>query len=100
MSVMSKIKGKFLRPRWRKVLADLWEGKTRTFLVVASIAVGVFAIGGIATCYAILSKDLDAGYAAIHPANIELVTTPLKKDFLASVERIPGVALAEGRQSI
>ena len=97
---MTNIKGKFLRPRWRKVLADLWEGKTRTLLVVASIAVGVFAIGGIATCYAILSKDLDASYAAIHPANIELVTSPLNKDFLASVERIPGVARAEGRQSV
>ena len=34
-----------LRPRWRKVLRDLWSNKTRTLLVVLSIAVGVFAIG-------------------------------------------------------
>jgi putative ABC transport system permease protein len=100
MSVMEKTKGKLLRPRWRKVLADLWESRTRTFLVVASIAVGVFAIGSIATCYAILSEDLDISYASIHPANIELVTTPYNEDFLASVERIPGVAQAEGRQAL
>jgi putative ABC transport system permease protein len=30
-----------LRPRWRKVLRDLWSNKTRTLLVVLSIAVGV-----------------------------------------------------------
>ena len=35
-------------PRWRKVLRDLWSNKTRTILVVLSIAVGVFAVGMIA----------------------------------------------------
>ena len=29
--------------RWRKVFRDLWGNKTRTLLVVLSIAVGVFA---------------------------------------------------------
>ncbi len=37
-----------IRPRWRKVLRDLWSNKTRTLLVVLSIAVGVFAVGTIA----------------------------------------------------
>jgi putative ABC transport system permease protein len=91
---------KLLKPRWRKVLADLWEGKTRTLLVVASIAAGVFAIGAIITTYAILGKDLNLSYASIHPANIEMVTTPFEEDFLRSVERVPGVARAEGRQSL
>ena len=34
-----------LDPRWNKVLRDLWNNKLRTFLVVISIAVGVFAVG-------------------------------------------------------
>ena len=34
----------FVRPSWQKVLADLWINKTRTLLVVASIAVGVIAM--------------------------------------------------------
>ena len=38
-----------LNPRWRKVLRDLWGNKTRTALVVLSIAVGVFAVGMIAS---------------------------------------------------
>lgn len=91
---------KLLKPRWRKVLADLWEGKMRTLLVVASIAVGVFAIGGIVTTYVILGADLNLSYASIHPANIEMLTTPFEEDFLRSVERVPGVARAEGRQSL
>ena len=38
----SEIRPNMLRPRWSKVLADLRDSKMRTFLVVASIAVGVF----------------------------------------------------------
>jgi putative ABC transport system permease protein len=94
---MVKTRAKLLKPRWRKVLADLWEGKMRTLLVVASIAVGVFAIGAIASCYVILAGDLDISYASIHPANIEMVITPFEEDFLSSVERLPGVAQTEGR---
>ncbi|NIQ97821.1 MAG: hypothetical protein GWN87_29405, partial [Desulfuromonadales bacterium] len=45
--------GSSIRPRWRKVLADLWDNKMRTVLVVASIAVGVFAIGLVGTAFAV-----------------------------------------------
>jgi hypothetical protein len=57
-----------LKPRWRKVLADLWDNKTRTLLVVSSIAVGVFSIGMIITAYAIMDNDIDVSYAAAEPA--------------------------------
>jgi len=33
-----------LSPRWRKVLRDLSHHKTRTLLVVLSIAIGVFRV--------------------------------------------------------
>jgi putative ABC transport system permease protein len=91
---------KWFKPRWRKVLADLWIDRMRTLLVVASIAVGAFAIGSIATSYAIMDEDLDLSYISIHPANIEMVTTPFKEDLLDTIERIPGVASAEGRQAV
>ena len=52
-----------LSPRWRKVLGDLWSNKTRTILVVLSIAVGVFAVGMIAG----LAGDADARYAGELP---------------------------------
>jgi putative ABC transport system permease protein len=95
-----KAKKSFIRPRWNKVLADLWDNKTRTLLVVASIAVGVFAIGAIITAYMILSEDIHVSYAAVNPANIEIMTDPFDDDFLRSIKEIPGVAEVEGRHNL
>jgi len=95
-----KAKKSFVRPRWNKVLADLWDNKTRTLLVVASIAVGVFAVGAIITAYMILSEDIHVSYAAVNPANIEIMTDPFDDDFLRSIKEIPGVAEAEGRHNL
>jgi putative ABC transport system permease protein len=89
--------GSALRPRWSKVLADLWDNKTRTLLVVASIAVGVFAMGTIANAYQILSVDIDASYGAVNPANITIMTEPFDDEFTDSVKRTQGVEDAEGR---
>lgn len=82
------------------MLADLWDNKTRTLLVVASIAVGVFAIGAITSSYVILSTGIDDSYAAVNPANIELTTSPFDEDLLKSIEEIAGVKAAEGRTSL
>jgi putative ABC transport system permease protein len=42
--------------RWRKVFRDLGVARTRTVLVVLSIAVGVFAVGTIAGADALLRE--------------------------------------------
>jgi putative ABC transport system permease protein len=86
-----------LRPRWRKVLSDLWGDKTRTALVVASIAAGVFAIGMIITAYAVLSQDINRNYAAVNPPNIVVSTDPFNIDLLRALARMPGVRQVEGR---
>ncbi|MBC8444602.1 MAG: FtsX-like permease family protein [Chloroflexi bacterium] len=86
------------RPRWRKVSHDLWSNKPRTLLVVASIAVGVFAIGVIAGTYAMISGDLEASYAATNPAHLSLLTAPFDPDFVDVVRNVEGVAQAEGRR--
>ena len=90
----------FLRPRWRKIVSDLWDDKTRTGLVVASIAVGVFAIGMILSCYIILATDINRSYALINPPNIDVSTDLFGKDFVRSVARMPGVKDAEGRRMV
>jgi putative ABC transport system permease protein len=89
-----------LRPRWRKVLADLWGNKARTLLVISSIAVGVFAIGVIAGTYVIIDQDLAGSYASTNPAHIVLVTSPFDTGFAAAVSRMDGVAQAEGRRHV
>lgn len=94
------MKMEFLRPSWRKVLADLGANKSRTALVVASIAVGVFAVGTIATMYVIFAEDIAVSYASAQPANIEIMTDPFDEELVQAVERIPGVADAEGRHMV
>src|SRR6476659_7465786 len=66
---------RMLSPRWRKVLRDLWSNKTRTILVVLSIAVGVFAVGMIAGSRVMLQRDLAAAYADSRPYNATLYTS-------------------------
>jgi putative ABC transport system permease protein len=61
-----------MRPRWQKVFADLWGNKTRSFLVVASIAVGLYAVGIIASVNEILVEDMRNGYRAVNPANLNI----------------------------
>ncbi len=89
-----------LRPRWRKVLIDLWENKARTILVVASIAIGVFAVGMIAGTYVYISQDLNTSYSAVNPANIKLWTDPFDDDLVDIVEAMDSVGHAEGRRTV
>lgn len=89
-----------MRPRWRKVLHDLWDNKARTLLVVFSIAVGVFSIGVIAGAYQIISNDMSISYAANHPANIELRMANYDQDVLTAIHNARGIAEAEGRRVV
>lgn len=94
----AEARSNFLKPRWSKVFSDLWDNKMRTFLVVASIAVGVFSVGMIISAYVILSEEIDLNYESVSPVNIEIWTDPFSEDFVRIIEKIPGVKVAEGRQ--
>jgi len=96
----TEVKPNVLKPRWSKVFTDLWEDKTRTSLVVASIAVGVFAIGMIINAYVILSQDINHSYQAVNPPNIEIQTSAFDNDLVHVIEKIPGVDGAQGRRII
>lgn len=87
-----------MRPRWRKVISDLFDNKARTMMVVLSIAVGVFSIGVIAGAYQIISNDMSASYAANVPANIELRMADFDDKVLESIRNSSGVDEAEARR--
>ncbi|MHB0877048.1 MAG: ABC transporter permease [Anaerolineae bacterium] len=89
-----------LSPRWHKVLRDIWANKLRTTLVVLSIAVGVFAVGAIATTRVILDRDMTAAYLAINPAHASLYSDGFGDELVRTVQRMDGVADAQGRTSI
>jgi putative ABC transport system permease protein len=98
--VNTEIKPNLLKPRWSKVFTDLWEDKTRTGLVIASIAVGVFAIGMIISAYMILRQDINRSYEAVNPPNIVIRTDPFDKDLVTAIQEIPGVKDVIGRRLI
>ena len=80
-----------LRPRWHKMLSDLWSNKTRTLLVVASIGVGLFAVGMIDSLRTILQTDMRNGYAMLNPTNIQVYASGLNDDMVDTVRSVPGV---------
>jgi putative ABC transport system permease protein len=88
------------RPRWKKVLHDLTDNKSRTVLVVVSIIVGVFSIGVITGAYAIISHDMSASYAAGNPANVEVRGEAFTNDQVSMVGNMADVKEAEGRRVI
>jgi putative ABC transport system permease protein len=85
---------RFLGPRWAKVARDLASHKSRSLLVVLSIAVGVFAIGVIAGTQHILNTQFSGAYLASHPAHATLNTSAFDDDLLAAVGRTEGVEAA------
>lgn len=89
-----------VKPSWQKIFSDLWENKVRTILVVASIAVGVFAVGMIAGAYFIIPQDMNTGYATANPVNIDIWTDPFDQEFADAIARMDSVQYAEGRRFI
>lgn len=85
--------------RWLKVYRDLWLNRSRTVLIILSIAVGVFAIGLIGMSQLALLRSLDEQYAAMRPADAILLTEPmLDEDFVEGIRNMRGVKDAEGRR--
>ncbi len=88
-----------LSPRWRKVLMDIVGNKTRTLLVVLSVAVGVFAVGTISGTKAVLGPGLTDAYVAVNPAHAQISTDPFDDELVQTVAHMRGVSAAEGRRS-
>jgi putative ABC transport system permease protein len=86
-----------LSPRWRKILRDLWHNKTRTVIVVLSIAVGVFAVGMIVSTQIMLAEDMASGYKATNPASAFLYPDQFDDELVETVRHMDSVREAEGR---
>jgi putative ABC transport system permease protein len=90
-----------LRARWYKVIHDLFGNKTRTLLIVLSMAVGLFAIGIILSARTILSEGLANSFAAIHPSSGTVHTMQLfDENFLQSVRSMKDIQEADARRNI
>jgi putative ABC transport system permease protein len=75
--------------------------KSRTALVVLSIAVGVFAVGTILNSRAALSDSLAQIYAATNPAHAIILTlTPFDEDLIKTVRNMSEIEEADARRSV
>ena len=86
-----------LSPRWMKVVRDLWSNRTRTILVVASIAVGIFAVGTVQQLSTVVLGEMQAVYETSNASNATIFASGLDDDMIDSIESMPEVATAEGR---
>jgi putative ABC transport system permease protein len=87
-------------PRWRKILADLRLSRSRTVLVILSIAIGVFAVGSMLTTREVLQRGLDESFEAASASSAVIFTEPFEADVVEATRAMPEVADAEGRTTV
>ncbi len=84
-----------------KVLNDVWSNKTRTLLIVLSIAAGLTAVGTVISARILLSEGIDQSYGSVNYANGSLTTAQaFDKDFVRSFYNVAGVAETDARRTL
>ncbi len=86
--------------RWRKALRDLWINKTRTILVVLSIAIGIVGVGAILTSYSILTREIDRNYMDTNPASAVIYMEGIDDELVQSIQSRPEIDEAEARRTV
>ncbi len=89
-----------MRPRWRKIFRDVISNRTRTILVVISIAIGVFAFGTIFAGLIVVQRELRDAYVQTNPASGTITTTAFDAQLVDAVANTRHVAQAQGRRVV
>ena len=66
--------------RWRKVWADFWGNKSRTFLTILTITVGTFAVGFNSNLALHLTESMDGDYLSASPSEAQIYAYPIDDD--------------------
>src|ERR1044071_8415388 len=85
--------------RWKKVWADFWGNKSRTFLIIITIAVGVLAVGFNTSLGLYMAESMDGDYLSASPSEATVYAGPLDDDMVKIARDVPGVEAVEGRRS-
>ncbi|MEZ4709101.1 MAG: FtsX-like permease family protein [Caldilineaceae bacterium] len=89
-----------LPTRWRKVWRDLTSNRARTLLVIASITVGIFAVGVVQHINTIIVDEMTRVYEESNSAHARLMVNGVDDALLDALRTVPGVEAAEGRASL
>ena len=86
--------------RWKKVWADFWGNRGRTFLTIMTIAVGTFAVGFNSNMSLYMNESMDGDYLSANPSEAQVYAAPLTDDMVEIARTIPGVDTVEGFSSV
>ncbi|NMC11717.1 MAG: FtsX-like permease family protein [Chloroflexi bacterium] len=89
-----------LPTRWVKIIKDIWSNPSRSLLVIASIAVGIAAVGMINNAGRIIQRDLYSQYAAGNPARLNIYISGFPKELAKSVAGMREVADAQAVRTL
>lgn len=77
---------------WYKIWFDIWHNKTRTFLAVLSIAVGVFAVGSMFGMSDMLLTTMNESHHDVLAPHINAgLERPVDREAILSLRDLPGV---------
>ncbi|HSD83042.1 MAG TPA: ABC transporter permease, partial [Anaerolineae bacterium] len=85
--------------RWIKIFKDIWDHKTRSLLVILSIAVGVFAVGAINNAKSMIERDLFGPYLAGNPARVQIYVSPFDTNLADAVAGLREVEITQARRT-
>lgn len=86
--------------RWKKVWADFWGNRGRTFLTIVTIAVGTFAVGFNSNLGLYMNESMDTDFLTANPSEGEVYAYPLTDETLEATLEIPGVEAVAGFSSV
>ncbi len=84
--------------RWMKVFKEMWENKSRSVLVVLSLAIGVATVGMINTAAIYIQRDLFGAFENGSPASLNMYISPFRKNVAQAVENMREVETTQPRR--
>lgn len=88
-----------LSTRWIKIFKDVWDHKTRSLLVILSIAVGVAAVGMINNAKSMIERDLFGPYLAGNPALVQIYVARFDDSLTNAVAGMREVETVQARRT-
>lgn len=88
----------YLKTRWYKILNDIIGNKSRSLLVILSIAVGIGVVGIINNAKIMIESDLYSQYDQGNPASVNIYTSPFQDNLVNEIETVEEVEGVEARR--
>jgi putative ABC transport system permease protein len=89
-----------MKPSFKKIIRDLLNNKSRSFIVLLAIVLGAFGVSMMSTAYTLLGKNLSDNYLKTNPAAFTLVVDRMSDDVLQEARRLPGIEYVETRNKL